>query len=291
MSEPRVAVLTDSTASLPAALSNARGIEVVPLQVIIGSQVFDEGDDEGASPQAVARALREFVPVSTSRPAPATLVDVYERIAAAGAGAIVSIHLSAEVSGTFESAQLAARQASIPVIAVDSAQVGPATGFAVLSAAAMRDRGGTAEEVAEAARRRAEQAVSIFYVDTLEYLRRGGRVGTAAALLGSALSVKPLLTLADGHVVTKEKVRTAARALARLRELAVAAAGSDQIDLTVAHLASPERAEDLHRDLTTALAANLGGRTAGCTELGGVLGAHVGPGMVAVCVAPRLDTD
>ena len=102
---------------------------------------------------------------------------------------------------------------------------------------------------------------------------------------------KPLLTLEDGRVSTLEKVRTAGRALGRLADLAVEAAGSQAIDLCVSHLASPERAAALVEALSTRLADNLEGREVWSGELGAVLGAHVGPGMVALCVAPRLDSD
>ena len=162
--------------------------------------------------------------MSTSRPSPSVMLEVYEQAAREGATAVVSIHLSGDMSGTFESAQLAAREASIPVTAVDTRQVGIATGYAVLAAADVLDAGGSAEEAAEAARSRAAASSSLFYVDTLEYLRRGGRIGAAAALFGGALAVKPLLTIEDGVVATHEKVRTSARALSRLEELAVLAA-------------------------------------------------------------------
>ena len=280
-------VVTDSTASLSSELAAARGITVVPLEVVIGAEVHEEGSP-GATPETVAAALREFRPVSTSRPAPARFLEAYEAAAAAGASAVVSVHLSGEMSGTFESAQLAAREASIPVIAVDGRQVGVATGYAVLAAADVLDAGGSAEEAAEAARERAAASSSLFYVDTLEYLRRGGRIGAAAALFGGALAVKPLLQIADGRVATLEKVRTSARALARLEELAVEAAGEQDVDVCVAHLASPDRAGQLAAKLAERLADNLGGRDVWCGELGAVLGAHVGPGMLAVCVAPRL---
>ena len=288
---PGTVIVTDSTASLPSDVAAKRGIVVVPLQVVIGAQVYDEvmgeGDD-GATPAMVAEALKEFRPVSTSRPTPSALLEVYENAAAAGANEIVSVHLSGEMSGTFESAQLAARDAPIPVLTVDSRQVGVATGYAALSAADVLDDGGSAEEAAEAARRRAAAATSLFYVDTLEYLRRGGRIGAAAAIFGGALSVKPLLRIQDGKVANLEKVRTSARALSRLEDLIVEAAGDQQVDLCVSHLASPERAGQLASRLAERLAAGLDGREVWCGELGAVLGAHVGPGMVAVCVAPRL---
>lgn len=282
----RTVLVTDSTASLPPDLAEERGIVVVPLQVVIGATSYDEGAD-GATPELVAEALRDFRPVSTSRPAPASMLEVYERAAAGGATAVVSVHLSGDMSGTFESAQLASRDASIPVVPVDSRQVGISTGFAVLAAADVLDAGGTPDQAATAARERAAATTSLFYVDTLEYLRRGGRIGAAAALLGGALAVKPLLTISDGRVATLEKVRTSGRALSRLEELAVTAAGEEQVDIGVAHLASADRAGQLAGKLADRLADNLDGREIHCGEVGAVLGAHVGPGMIAVCVAPR----
>lgn len=285
----RTVLVTDSTASLPPGLAAERGIVVVPLQVVIGATAYDEGAD-GATPELLAKALREFRPVSTSRPAPAAMVEVYKRAAADGATSIVSVHLSGDMSGTFESAQLAAREAPIPVLTVDSRQVGISTGLAVLAAADVLEGGGSGEEAAAAAQARAAATTSLFYVDTLEYLRRGGRIGAAAALLGGALAVKPLLTITSGRVATLEKVRTSGRALSRLEVLAVAAAGHDQVDVGVAHLASADRAGHLAARLGERLTDNLGGREIHCGEVGAVLGAHVGPGMIAVCVAPRLDS-
>lgn len=288
MSPGHTVIVTDSTATLPAEVAAARGIAVVPLQVVIGATVLEEGTAGGATPELVAAALKEWTPVSTSRPTPSAFLEVYEQAARDGATAVISIHLSGDISGTVESAELAARDASIRVITIDSRQVGVAIGFAALAAADVLDAGGTADEAADAARARAAASSSLFYVDTLEYLRRGGRIGAAAALFGGALAVKPLLQIAEGKVATLEKVRTAARALGRLEELAVQAAGDEQVDICVAHLASPERAGQLAGRLSERLAANLGDRDVWCGELGAVLGAHVGPGMLAVCVAPRV---
>jgi DegV family protein with EDD domain len=282
-----VALVTDSTASLPAEVVAERGITVVPLQVVIGATAYDEGVEGGATPEMLAEALQAWTPVSTSRPNPEEMLAVYERLAEEGATQIVSIHLSGELSGTFESAQLAARKAPVPVLAVDSRQVGMGTGFAVLSAADARDAGGDASAVAAAARKRVSTTTSLFYVDTLEYLRRGGRMGAASAFIGSALAVKPILRIDDGRVVPFERVRTAGKALHRLEELAVEAAGSAEVDVAVAHLASPERAATLAERLGERLAAGLDGRPVHLGEIGAVLGAHVGPGMVAVCVARR----
>jgi DegV family protein with EDD domain len=281
----KAVVVTDSTASLPPAVAEERGIVVVPLQVVIGARVYDEGPD-GATPEMVAEALREFRPVSTSRPAPAYLAEVYAKAAADGATEILSVHLSAEMSGTHESALLAARESPVPVTVVDSRQVGVATGYAALSAADVLDAGGSVAEAADAARARAAAATSLFYVDTLEYLRRGGRIGATAALVGGALAVKPLLRIHEGRVANLERVRTTTRALTRLEDLAVEAAGERPVELCVSHLANPDRAGALAGRLRTRLADALEGREVWCGELGAVLGAHVGPGMVAVCVAP-----
>lgn len=279
-----VALVTDST-SVDVGLGDRLGLVVVPLQVIIGDTSYDEGTQ--ATPETVAAALRDRTPVSTSRPAPEAFLRAYEDAAAEGAEAVVSVHLSGELSGTFESAQLAARDASIPVHTVDSQQLGMGTGFAILAADEALEGGCSAEQAAEIARARAAATTALFYVDTLEYLRRGGRVGAAAALLGSALAVKPLLQIQSGRIVPLEKVRTSAKALIRLEELAVAAAEDWPVDVAVAHLTNPDRAN--------ALAERLRGRIPILhdllvTQVGAVIGAHVGPGMLAVVVSPRQES-
>jgi len=284
-----IVVVTDSTCCLPADVIAEHGLVVVPLQVVIGSDSHDEGSP-AATPTRVAEALREHRAVSTSRPAPALLRRIYDEAAAGGASAVVSVHLSGDMSGTLEAAQLAAQQASLPVVCVDTRQVGAATGYAAVAAAEAVAAGADPREAALAARRRADASASYFYVDTLEHLRRGGRIGSAAALLGGALAVKPLLSIDDGVVTTREKVRTSAKAIARLAELTVAAAETSEgpIDLCVAHLAAQERADTLAAELADRLAHRLGDRFVWSTELGAVLGAHVGPGMLAACVAPRV---
>lgn len=284
-----VALVTDSTASLTPEVAGECGVSVVPVQVVIDDVSYDEGAEE-ASPACVAAALREKRSVSTSRPAPAVFADLYRRLADEGADEILSVHLSSEVSGTLESAQVAARHAPVPVTCVDTRQVGFGTGYAVESAAAVLAAGGSRAEAARAARERAAAVTSVLYVDTLEYLRRGGRIGGAAAVFGGALAVKPLLGIENGVITTLEKVRTSGRAISRLEELAVAAAGDQQVDVTVAHLASEERAGALAASLADRLEKQLDGREVRCGELGAVLAAHVGPGMLAICVAPLVPT-
>lgn len=277
-----VAIVTDSTAYLPAEVVREHGIRVVPLQVVIGGTSYDEGS--GVSSATVADALRAWTPVSTSRPGPFAFLTAYERAAEEGCTAVVSVHLSSDMSGTYESAVLGARDAPVPVRVVDSRSLGMGLGFAVVAAAELAATGTSLDDVAAAAEKRADSASTVFYVDTLEHLRRGGRIGAAAAFLGSALAIKPLLHLVDGHIEPLEKVRTAARAIARLEELAVERAGEGPLDVAVHHLANSDRAD--------ALADRLRSRLPGLhqlhvSEVGAVVGAHVGPGMLAVVVSPR----
>ncbi len=277
-----VAVVTDSTAYLPAETVRASGVAVVPLQVVVGGRAYDDG--LGVDPSAVSAALRAGTRITTSRPSPQALLDVYTRAADAGAHAIVSLHISAQMSGTHESAVLAARDSPVPTQVVDSRSLGMGLGFLVLQAAATAAGGGSADEIAVAARRRAEVTRTFFVVATLEHLRRGGRIGAAAALLGSALAVKPLLVLDDGHIAPLEKVRTRSRAVARLVELSVAAATPVPCELAVHHLDAADAAEELAgwlRALVPRTDVVVG-------EVGAVVGAHVGPGMLAVVVCPRL---
>ena len=279
-----VAIVTDSTAYLPSSVVDAHGIAVVPLHVVIAGKEFCEGVD--VTTAEVASALRAFKPVSTSRPSPQQFLEAYEKAAAGGADAIVSVHISADMSSTVESAHLAAQHSPVPVTVVDSRSLGMAMGYAVVSAAEVAATGAGAEDVAAQARSRAEAATVVFYVDTLEHLRRGGRIGAASAFLGSALAIKPILGLSDGHIRPLEKVRTSSRALARLEELAhsAATAASGKVDIAVHHLDSAARAEELAERLRQRL-GSAGEVTV--VEVGAVVGAHVGPGTLAVAVSPR----
>ncbi len=289
----RVAVVTDSTAHLAAEVLDEHCIKVVPLQVVIGEKSLD--DDAGLGPGEVAEALRSYVPVNTSRPSPRTFLDVYESVAASGAGSVVSIHLSGSLSGTADSARLAGRDSPIPVHVVDSRSLGMGLGFAVVAAARAAERGLTADEVAEAAATRARASSAFFYVDTLEHLRRGGRMGAASTMVGTALGIKPLLHLRDGWIEPLEKVRTSSRAVARLEDLAAeralsatstqaAGGGGARVDIAVHHLDNGARAGELSRRLAERLAHV---HDVVVSEVDAVIGAHVGPGLLAVVVSPR----
>ncbi|KAB8169790.1 DegV family EDD domain-containing protein [Streptomyces sp. 3MP-14] len=277
-----VAIVTDSTAYLPRSTVARREVRVVPLTVVLGDEALEDGTEHAV--RRLAQALGQKQSVTTSRPSPAEFAEAYRRAAAEGAKSIVSLHLSSEISGTYDAAVLAAREATVPVRVVDSGMIAMALGFCVLAAAEVADAGGSVDDAVAAAVKRAEATRAVFYVDTLEHLRRGGRIGTAQALLGSALAVKPLLELADGRIEPLEKVRTASRAIARLEELAVEHAGGGPVDVAVHHLAAEERAVQL--------ADRLRGRLSGLvdlhvSEVGAVLGAHTGPGLLGAVVAPR----
>jgi DegV family protein with EDD domain len=285
---PRVAIVTDSTATLPsdgAEQVASSGLTVVPLQVVMDGRSLADGVEAGSGD--VARVLSAGRPVTTSRPAPALFTDTYRRLAAGGCAGIVSVHLSADLSGTVDAARQAARglAGEIDVQVVDSRSLAMGLGHAVVAAVRSAQSGATVAEVARAATRRAMQSQAWVYVDTLEYLHRGGRIGAAAAFLGSALAVKPLLQLVDGRLEAVDKVRTSARALTRLEEIVVAAARStgQPVWVAVHHLAAGDRAEQMAHRLRAALPD---ARGVDVVEVGAVIGAHVGPGTIAVLIVP-----
>ncbi|RST21267.1 DegV family protein [Streptomyces sp. WAC04770] len=277
-----VAVVTDSTAYLPPRTMERHGITAVPLTVVLGDQALEEGTEISA--RSLAQALQKRHSVTTSRPSPEVFAATYRAAAEAGADALVSLHLSAEFSGTYDAALLAAKDAPIPVRVVDTGMVAMALGFCALAAAESAEAGGTLDEVVAAAEKRAAGTSAYFYVDTLEYLRRGGRIGTAQALLGSALAVKPILQLDGGRIEMLEKVRTASKAIARLEEIVAERAGGAAVDIAVHHLAAPERAERLAERLRERVP---GLADLHVSEVGAVIGAHTGPGLLGAVISPR----
>ena len=278
----RVAVVTDSTAYLPRGWAADLGIAIVPVQVLVSGRPLDETDDDQA--RQVTDALTALEPVTTSRPSPERFLQAFRAAQAAGAREIVVATLSSSMSATYESALLASRESAIPVTVIDSGTIAMGLGFAVARGAEAAREGATAHEVARVISASANAASVYFYVDTLEYLRRGGRVSSAKAAMGQALQVKPLLHVEHGRVEPLEKLRTSGKALARLGELAITAADGQECDIAVQQLGAPERATALAQQLRSALPS--------CSVIecpvGGVVGAHVGPGMVAVVVSPRI---
>ncbi|MFD1939100.1 DegV family protein [Nonomuraea mangrovi] len=268
---PSVVIVTDSTAYLPAV---PPGVTVVPLQVIVGGRPYDEGTQAG---------IGEWTPVTTSRPAPHRFAAAYAAAFSSGATGVVSVHLSGDLSGTAEAARLAAAEAPGPVEVVDSRSIAMGLGFPVLAAARAAEAGRTLADVVTIAATSAAHTETYFYVDTLEYLRRGGRIGAAATLVGSALAIKPILHLEGGRIVPLEKVRTAARAIARLEDLAVATAGEEPVDVAVQHLSAQGRAEASAERLSKRLRKLV---RLSVVEVGAVIGVHVGPGALGITVSP-----
>jgi DegV family protein with EDD domain len=277
-----VAVVTDSSAYLPDGFANRHAVHVVPLHVLIDDRSGLDGVDIG--PADVAAALVGRRTVTTSRPNPDEFIRIYQQLLDDGADGIVSIHLSRELSGTWDSARLAAQEVGVDrVRVVDSRTAVMGLGFAVLRAATAASAGASGAAVEQAAVAAAERTATFFVVETLEYLRRGGRIGSAAAFLGTALAVKPLLHVKDGHIVPLEKVRTTHRAVMRLVDLAEEATGADSVELAVHHLGAHERAVELATRLDERISPS-----SGCvvSELGAAIGAHTGPGMLGVVVCP-----
>ncbi|MGH3569037.1 MAG: DegV family protein [Pseudonocardia sp.] len=277
-----VAVVTDSTAYLPTGTADERRIRVVPLEVRLGDRVGREGVDIDAATVTAALTDRHL-DVQTSRPTPAEFAACYRAALAGGADAVVSVHLSRELSGTWEAARVAAGEIGPDLVrVVDSRAAGMGLGYAVLAATDAADAGADGAAVEAAATDVAVRCRMFFCVDTLDRLRRGGRIGATAALVGTALAVKPLLHVIEGRIVPLEKVRTTARAAQRLIELAAHVAGVGPADVAVHHLGAPGRADDL----ATRLGERLPGARLLVSEVGAVIGAHVGVGLLGVVVVP-----
>ncbi|GAA5109562.1 DegV family protein [Haloechinothrix salitolerans] len=282
----QVAVVTDSTAYLPEGFAVRHAITVVPLYVLIDGEEGLDGVDVDQS--TLVDALKAKRKVTTSMPTPTSFTKAYREALDNGADAVVSVHISGELSGTWGAAVAAADEVNAErgagsVRVVDSRTTVMGLGFAAVRAADVATRGATGAEVEAAAVSAAARSRTLFVVETLEHLRRGGRIGAATAVLGTALAMKPLLHIDDGKIKPLEKVRTLSRAMTRLADLAVEAAGDQQVEVAVQHLGSYERAARLAERLEERIPG-----VDGCVvaELGAVIGAHTGPGVVGVVVQP-----
>lgn len=281
-----VAVVTDSTHYLPSALVAERGIHEVSLYVTRGESA--ERELEITDLDAFYDGLRDQQDLpSTSQPSPGDFLAVYEPLLAAGHD-VVSIHLAAGISGTYEGARAAAAIAienagGGRIEVVDSRLACGALGYPVLAAAAVAAAGGDADATVARARETIAtmQRKFVFAVDTLEYLRRGGRVGSAQAWIGGALKIKPILTL-DGEITPIEKVRTSRRAFDRMVAVAEALKADGSDSWCVQHI----QAESEARRLAEAAEAVIGTPPLFISEVGPVIGAHVGPGLLGVGGVP-----
>ena len=277
-----VAVVTDSTACLPAGLAARCGIIVVPLRIVAAGLAADD-DPAAFSGVLGGKELGGGARLSTASPAPERFAAAYVAAAKAGAGAVLSVHVSASLSGTVNSAALAASAAPVPVRVVDSRSLGMGLGFAALAAAEAATAGAGLDAVAGAAIDRARALGSFFVLDTLDELRAGGRLPPERPAAGARLTARPLLHLADGRVAVLEKLRTPSAAVRRLEEVAAEFAGGRPVDVAVQYLGPPERGEALARRLEQLIPC---ARHRYLTEAGPVIRAHTGPGMLGAVVAP-----
>ena len=273
-----VKIVTDSGADLPPQLVKELGITVIPLYVRFGEEVHRDRVDI-TEDEFYKRLEHDPIHPNTTQPTPQDFVNVYQKLAQ-GADGIVSIHLSAKLSGTCSSALQAkgtvANECSVEV--VDSETLSMALGLIVIAAAKAAKDGKSLDEVEAVARQTMPKIRLLALLDTLKYLLLGGRIGKAKALLGSILNVKPILTLKDGEVVPAAQVRTRAKGMDKLFEFVENS--KDIQDLTVVHSTTPDEAQ--------ALAERLGSvfdkEKIIVSRLGPVLGVHIGPAALIVAV-------
>lgn len=212
----RTAIITDSTCNLPPELAQERRIHVAPLYVVWGDESLRDGIDM-QEPEFYARLRASSDIPKTSQVTPRDFATLFEQVRAEeDADEIVCAVISSELSGTYASAILAQGIVDFPVHVVDTRQVSWALGHAALSAAEARDQGASPAEIAAATRDAAARQQLVFTIDSLEHLRRGGRIGSGKLLFGSALNIKPVLILRDGVIEAVENVRTRKRALQQI---------------------------------------------------------------------------
>lgn len=286
----RIAVVTDSSCSLPVdrdtqeVLLGSVGAQIisVPIPVMIGEQIYPETSAE--LDRDLPLALAQGTAVRTSRPSPGRLLESYQSLQHQGYAGVVSIHLSAKLSGTVEAARLAAGQLDFPVTVVDSHQAGLGLGHAVIDAAITARLGGSLASVAASATASAERAESLFVLPNLDQLRRGGRINAVSTLIGGLFWVKPLLQLIEGEIQPMERPRTMPRALERLQaRVAQHAHGMDAPRLGVHGFGNPAQALDLAEAL-----APLSATPVPVVDLPPALGAHLGLGALAVSLNPGM---
>ncbi|MDQ6712167.1 MAG: DegV family protein [Candidatus Dormibacteraeota bacterium] len=268
-----VRIVTDSTADLTSAQQQAAGITVVPLNVHFGDRVFRDhvdltGDEFFRRLMASAQLPR------TSQPSVGVFEEAYRALRQNGDD-IVSVHLSSKVSGTYNSALMAAKEVDETAIeVVDSLSTSMALGFIALEGAKLAREGKDRATIAERLRTLVPKARVICVVDTLTYLERGGRIGKARALLGSLLNVKPILQLNNGEVVPVGRARGMPQGLSKLVELL-------ERDGQVSQLAVMHGAASAHAaQVRDRVAASYPGLDILLTEIGAVLGTHTGPGVI-----------
>lgn len=277
----KIAVITDSSAYIPQELIDQYSIHVIPLTVLWGSEKLLDGVD--ITPvEFLQRLTEDPIHPTTTQPNPEDFTIIYEQLATEY-DAIVAPLISTELSGTVNSAEVAAKDFSrIPVQIVDSRSTTMGLGFATLAAARAVAQGKSLEEVEEIARSVVSKVKVLFVVDTLEYLHKGGRIGGASRFLGTALSLKPLLHLNEGRVDTLEKVRTKGKAVHRMIELAAQYADDRPVRVSVVHAGVPKEAEALK----SRVAEQMECLELHVTMLSPAISVHTGPGTLGLAVCP-----
>lgn len=277
-----VIVVTDSASRLPPSLAQRFNIRQVPLHVTMpDGRDFRDGVDE------IPDDVIETAGVTTSGANPAELGEVYrEAIEASDGDGVVAVHLSRRLSGTWGAARLAAEESTDRIRVVDSRSVGLSVGFTALAAAQTAAAGGDLDRVYEAAIRSAATGEALLLAQQLDNLRASGRISAAGRMLGSALSIKPILHITDGVLTLRERQRTASRAFAKLADTAVELAENRPVTLGIQHC----RAEGAAEELRDQLISRLGAVTSVVTvDLGPILSVHVGAGAVGVVLDRHLD--
>jgi DegV family protein with EDD domain len=243
----RIALITDSTSDLPDELRERYDIRVVPLYVLWDEQQFRDTVDITAD-EFYARLTVDPIHPTTSQPTPRDFVAAYEQAREDGAEAVVVVVISDGLSGTLDSVKQAQTMVDIPVHAFDSRSISMGLGWQVLAAARAREEGGDAEAMLAAAKEVRDHLAVVFTVDTLEYLHRGGRIGAAAKLLGTALQLKPQLIISteSGIVEPGARIRTRSKAVESVYETFFGQmAASGTLRVTVLHVAAADEAEKL----------------------------------------------
>jgi len=274
----KVAIVTDSTADLTPEMVEELGVTVVPLQVIFGNEAYREGVDI-TTEEFYERLVKSRPLPTTSAPSVGDFQEAYERLLKE-VDSIVSIHIGAKLSATVQAAQTAKQSLAKPerVEVVDSQAASLAMGFAIMEAVEVARAGGKVAEVKATAESAVQRMQVLFMLDTLEYLRRGGRIGRARAYLGAILSVKPILALREGEIYPEERVRTRARGLERIIQSAIRHQNVKRV--AVGHSSTPDEAESIRQRLAMAF-PNV---KVHLIRFGPVIGTHAGPGIVGVGV-------
>lgn len=280
-----VSVVTDTTGYLPRELVDRYGITEVPLYVVFPDRTVKETEitDYPAFFEELRRA--DSLP-KTSQPSVGDFIEAFEPLLARG-DEIVSIHISGGISGTVDSARQAAEQLERDgrggerVRIVDSSTAAGGQGIVTLAAARCAQLGGTLDEVVDAANRARAELKMWFAIGTLEFLKRGGRIGAASAWIGSTLKIKPILTV-ERELSPIERVRTSSRMFERLIDYAQQRHDSGADAWVVQHIAAPEQAEKLAERCREVF----GREPLYVSEVGPVLSAHTGPGMLGVGSVP-----